>query len=117
MSTEEGIVKYGPTYKSLYYFAAIHNDGGANPICDEFHRNSGFLTNHVFLGAFLEQSLQLVNPRTCLHYWEYVQSFSSGDFQNHSELNQIDLLDCLYLTLSYLLQWTTSWMAVRGQSS
>eukprot|EP01034_Spumella_vulgaris_P033780 gene33780-41670_t len=89
VDTLTGQKLYGEKYKSLYYFATIHNDGGANPICDEFHRNTGFINNHVYLGAFLEQSLQLVNPRTALHYWEYTKDFSSDDLNKHV-VNQLD---------------------------
>jgi hypothetical protein len=41
------------------------------------------------LGAYLEQSLQLVNPRLALHYMEYTKYFSSDDFQKHM-LNPMD---------------------------
>lgn len=77
VSTKEGIELYGDAYKSVKYFAAIHNDAGASPSCDEFHGSAGFVNNHVMLGAYLEQSLQLVDPRTCLHYMAYYYYFST----------------------------------------
>jgi hypothetical protein len=89
VNTLDGQKKYGPAYKSLYYFATIHNDAGSYAQCDNFHKNSGFINNHIFLGAFLEQSLQLVNPRTALHYWEYSIDFSSKNLYAHT-MNMLD---------------------------
>ena len=82
IDTVSGQELYGENYKSLQYFATIHNDAGGNSVCDEFHSNSGFINNHIYLGAYLEQSLQLVNPRVALHYMEYtkVSKLSSTDF-------------------------------------
>jgi hypothetical protein len=79
-STVEGKLKYGENYKSLYYLAALHNDGGGNGVCDEFHGNVGFINNHVMQSAYLEQSLQLVNPRVALHYMDYTKYFSSASW-------------------------------------
>lgn len=81
-STTKGQALYGDRYKSVNYFATLHNDGGGNAVCDEFHGGVGFVNNHMFLSAYLEQSLQLVNPRVALHYMEYSKYFSSSAFQN-----------------------------------
>jgi hypothetical protein len=88
VNTVDGQQLYGENYKSLYYFASIHNDGGANSVCDEFHGNQGFVNNHLMLGAYLEQSLQLVDPSTCLHYMEYASYFTlSGNFASRKLLS------------------------------
>ena len=89
VNTVDGMAKYGERYKSLYYFAALHNDGGGNSVCDEFHGGVGFLNNHMYLSAYLEQSMQLVNPKVCLHYMEYTKYFSSEGFQKHLT-NELD---------------------------
>jgi len=81
VNTRDGKLLYGDKYKSLNYLAVIHNDAGGNFICDEFHGDIGFINNHVMLGAYLEQSLQLVDPRTCLHYMAYYYYFSSPRFE------------------------------------
>ena len=47
VSTKDGIGKFGKLYKSVAYFATVHNDAGANSICDEFHAGTGFLNNHI----------------------------------------------------------------------
>jgi hypothetical protein len=91
---------YGSRYKSLHYFASIHNDAGGNSVCDEFHGGSGehsrflsflsvwskhiwyagFANNHLMLGNYLEQSLQLIDPTTCLHYMDYTKYFENSTF-------------------------------------
>lgn len=45
--------------------------------------DSGFINNHVMMGAYLEQSLRLVNPRTSLHYMEYTRYFGGDDWDAH----------------------------------
>lgn len=92
VNTLDGQKIYGDKYKSLWYFAVIHQDAGASLVCDEFHKGSGFINNHVLLGSYLEQSLQLVNPRTCLHYMEYVKLFDTTDssaYKSHKS-NELD---------------------------
>lgn len=81
-NTIDGMTLYGEKYKSLYYFASLHNDGGANSECDEFHGGYGFVSNHLFLSSYLEQSLQLVNPKVALHYMDYTQYFSDASFDS-----------------------------------
>ena len=81
VSTADGIIMYGDKYKSVNYFATLHNDGGGNPVCDEFHGGLGFLNNHMYLSAYLEQSLQLVNPKVALHYLEYTKYFENSSYQ------------------------------------
>ena len=39
----DGIELYGSRYKSLSYLALVHNDAGANSVCDEFHGDLGKL--------------------------------------------------------------------------
>lgn len=88
VSTTEGQIIYGDKYKGLYHFAVIHNDAGASPVkyCDEFHGDSGFVNNHVMFGAYLEQSLQLVDPSVSLHYMAYIKYFSSDAFKSRKSL-------------------------------
>ena len=78
-----------PYHLSTAHFSMVHNDGGGNGICDEFHAGIGFINNHLYLGMYLEQSLRLVNPRVSLHYMEYSKYFESSDFEKH-KMNQLD---------------------------
>lgn len=80
VSTTAGQAKYGDRYKSVNYFATLHNDGGGNNVCDEFHGGYGFMNNHLYLSSYLEQSLQLVDPSVALHYMEYGKYFESSGY-------------------------------------
>lgn len=80
VSTIKGRELYGERYKSVKYFSTLHNDAGGNSVCDEYHGGKGFLTNHMFLSSYFEQSLQLVNPAVALHYMEYSKYFESPEF-------------------------------------
>ena len=82
----DGMAKYGERYKSIYWFAILHNDGSGNSVCDEFHGDIGFLPNNMFLVNYLEQSLQLVNPKVALPYVEYSMYFESENFEEHLAL-------------------------------
>ena len=85
-STVDGQALYGERYKSAHYFATIHNDAGGNPLCDQFHGDVGFANNHLFLGQYLEQSLQLVNPKVALNYMDYSKYFSNGHYDGRKYL-------------------------------
>ena len=75
--------RYGDEFKSVFYFAMIHNDAGANHICDEYHEGTGFLNNHLQLGNYFEQSMRMINPRVSLHYLEYSKYFSDAAYDKH----------------------------------
>jgi len=83
VNTKEGKTRYGDRYKSLYYLSMLHHDAANGNYCDEFHSGNGFLLNHVMISSYLEQSLQLINPRVCLHYMEYSKYFDTTDFRHH----------------------------------
>lgn len=85
VNTKEGKAKFGDRYKSLYYLSMLHHDAANNERCDEFHTGKGFLINHVGISLYLEQSLQLVNPRVCLHYMEYTKYFLTEGFEYHKK--------------------------------
>ena len=102
VSTTEGKILYGDRYKSVKYFATLHNDGGANSVCDEFHGSVGFLNNHMYLSSYLEQSLQLVNPRVALHYMEYSKYFESDAFQKRTSY-RLRLPVTSYFSRSYCI--------------
>lgn len=51
------------------------------------------MNSHVLLNHFLEQSLQLVNPKTCLHYMEYAKYFTSSYTQDFTQKHMHNMLD------------------------
>ena len=90
VNTKDGIKKYGSNYKSMYYFVSLHIDAAGNPVCDEFHKGAGFFSNHLYFSNYLEQSLQLINKKVCLHYMEYATYYSSNDYKKGHLFNQLD---------------------------
>jgi hypothetical protein len=104
VNTVDGMKLYGSKYKSLHYFASIHNDGGANSVCDEFHGGAGFANNHLMLGNYLEQSLQLVDPGVCLHYMDYSMYFEKHAFtqRKFAVLEFVICCSCDYLYVQIL---------------
>ncbi len=42
-----------------------------SPPCPQFHDGMGFLTTHSMLSNTFEYSLQLVNPKLTLPYWDW----------------------------------------------
>jgi hypothetical protein len=95
VSTVDGQKLYGEKYKSLFYFAIVHNDAGANPVCDQFHGSVGFINNHLYLGLYLEQSLQMINPKVALHYMDYTKYFSSDAWDSRKYTGTQTAASCL----------------------
>lgn len=89
VSTSDGKKLYGDGYRSMNYFTMVHNDGSTSGVYDQFHGDIGFFPNHMWLSAYVEQSLQAVDPRTCLPVYFYPNDFASESFLSHIS-NQLD---------------------------
>lgn len=89
INTSYGKVLYGENYRSMNYISMIYNDGSTNGIYDQFHDDNGYLPNHAWLSALVEQSLQLIDPKTCLPMYNFPREFASLSYINHLE-NQLD---------------------------
>ena len=72
-STVDGKKLYGDRYYDIHYMAIVHNDLAGNSACDFIHGDLGyaFVNAHTALNMMLEQSVQAVNPRLALPYWDY----------------------------------------------
>ena len=84
-STVEGQKKYGSSYKSIWYFVQIHIDASMVPdgTYDEFHGGSGFLSDHILLSMYMEQSLHAVDPAATFCYLPYLEFFNSDMWTAH----------------------------------
>lgn len=72
VDTEVGQAKYHSTkYKSASYFIRKHLYGAASAECDHWHDNAGLMTHHMAFTLELEQSLQAIDPRVSVPYWDY----------------------------------------------
>ena len=55
------MAKYGPLYRSMYYFTSVHIDAAGNPVCDEFHKGMSALCSPINL-AVTPHSQWFVGP-------------------------------------------------------
>ncbi|CAN0296732.1 unnamed protein product [Pylaiella littoralis] len=69
VSTEEGQARYGEGFFNFERLAAYH-DADLTKFC--YHAGVQFLTAHAAFGLAMERSLQAVNPRVSLPFWDYM---------------------------------------------
>ncbi|CAN0363328.1 unnamed protein product [Pylaiella littoralis] len=67
----DGKELYGEDYADIYAISRLHFMAAMNKTCDHFHDGIGFLTNHVLITNTFEYSLQRVNPKLTLPYWDF----------------------------------------------
>jgi len=73
ISQKAGVELYGSRYRSMLTLLKMHLSGAGDKECDHFHDGFGFLQQHSALTILFEQSMQAVNPRLALPYWDYVK--------------------------------------------
>lgn len=39
--------------------------------CDHWHKGPGFVTSHMAMTLEFERSLQAINPRVAMPYWDF----------------------------------------------
>jgi len=71
LPTEEGMVIFGDDYRGMDYFLKEHLIGAGQKDCDHWHDDAGIMTHHIAYTMEVEQSMQLVNPRVAMPYWDY----------------------------------------------
>lgn len=70
-SQADGEKLYGSKYRSNTYLVEKHLLGAADKSCDHWHDDAGIYTHHSAFTLELEQSLQSINPRVAVPYWDY----------------------------------------------
>jgi len=75
----EGQAAYGDNYHSASYFLEAHHFNAATQSSDHIHEGLGFVTQHIKLSNMFELSMQSVNPKVTLPYWEYTIDFEAGN--------------------------------------
>ncbi|KAH8050386.1 phosphatase [Aureococcus anophagefferens] len=68
--TAAGRGLYGPLYVGVDDLAEFHNTQAGAQDCDHIHDGLGFFTQHALSMRF-EQSVQLVDSRAALPYWDF----------------------------------------------
>lgn len=69
---EDGKALFGEGYVSMFTLHKYHLIMAGDQACDHMHDGYGFLSHHSYLGYIFEQSLQAMNPKLALPYWDYV---------------------------------------------
>lgn len=77
-SDEVGVKKFGENYRSTDFFASLHAYYSADRQCDHWHSGPGFVNQHLSFTLRFEHALQAVDPRTCVHYWDYTIDYANG---------------------------------------
>ena len=87
LETEEGKKKYGKKYVGIEYLVRKHLYGAASAECDHWHDNAGLMTHHMAFTLELEQSLQTIDARISVPYWEYsLDAYLYGDNWQASQI-------------------------------
>mmetsp|Transcript_30141 Transcript_30141/g.38713 ORF Transcript_30141/g.38713 Transcript_30141/m.38713 type:complete len:635 (+) Transcript_30141:70-1974(+) len=62
---------YGDNYKSAAELLKVHLKLAGDPSCDHMHDGMGFVPHHSAMTLLFERSIQAVNPKVSLPYWDY----------------------------------------------
>uniref|UniRef100_A0A7S2XX74 Tyrosinase copper-binding domain-containing protein n=1 Tax=Fibrocapsa japonica TaxID=94617 RepID=A0A7S2XX74_9STRA len=68
---EKGANMFGPDYRDMNTIIAVHTNLAVGEVCDHMHNGLGFLNQHLGLTMEFERSLQSVNPRVSVPYWDF----------------------------------------------
>lgn len=77
---DAGRKSYGPRYRSVDYFVRLRLEG-AQRDSDPWHWNPAFLTRHVALAAQFERSLQSIDQRVALPYWDFTADYAPDNYE------------------------------------
>ncbi|CAM9780271.1 unnamed protein product [Ectocarpus sp. 12 AP-2014] len=69
---------YGDGYTFFYATNRLHHKAATHGTCDHFHDDLGFLVSHSVLTNTFEYSLQAVNPRLTVPYWDFTIETSTS---------------------------------------
>ncbi|KAH8070600.1 hypothetical protein JL721_5000 [Aureococcus anophagefferens] len=78
-SDADGKRRYGSKFRSSTYLVKKHLYGAADRSCDHWHDDAGILNHHVAFTLELEQSLQAIDARVAVPYWDYTVDAATID--------------------------------------
>lgn len=82
---------YGPAYLDAYELTRKHAALAGDRTCDHMHDGLGFLTMHLGLSLAFEQSVQAVDARVAMPYWDFTIDRARVDAGTWSSLDESDL--------------------------
>merc|ERR1712178_335596 len=69
------------------YYSQKHLAGAAARDCDHWHDGAGLMVHHMSFTLELEQTLQSVNPKVTVPYWDYtIDAYKYGDSWSKSPI-------------------------------
>lgn len=71
LTPKEGLAAYGDRFKDINFFVQLHNVLAGARECDHMHDGLGFIAQHAAFTLVYEKSLQLVDPKVTVPYWDY----------------------------------------------
>ncbi|KAJ8604102.1 hypothetical protein CTAYLR_001761 [Chrysophaeum taylorii] len=74
-----GRQKYGARYRSTDWFTTQHQFWSASRSCDHWHAGSGFLNMHASFTRRYEQTLQAIDERVVVAYWDFTIEDATRD--------------------------------------
>ncbi|CBJ25520.1 ortho-aminophenol oxidase [Ectocarpus siliculosus] len=79
VSGGNGIELFGDGYADISSINRLHFKAAQNKSCDHFHDGLGFLTSHSMLTNTFEYSLQRVNPKLTVPYWDFTIEYHEAE--------------------------------------
>lgn len=73
MTADDCVAKFGLDCRPLAYFVNIHLQLAGGRGTDKLHDGMGFLSQHVGLTSSFERSLQSIDPRITVPYWDFTK--------------------------------------------
>ncbi|KAJ8603149.1 hypothetical protein CTAYLR_004567 [Chrysophaeum taylorii] len=70
---------YGPRYRSAAWFTRQHHFWSSDRECDHWHSGSGFVNNHLGFTRRYEQTLQEIDEKIAMAYWDYTIEYVTRD--------------------------------------
>lgn len=87
ISQEDGMRTYGHGFSNMrdmtkQHAANVYDEGGCTP----FHFNMAFYNGHAAIILRVERVMQLIEPRTAMHYWNFISDGAAygADWANRS---------------------------------
>jgi hypothetical protein len=75
---ETGQKSYGQYYHSAEYYTQAHHFNAAQKESDHIHEGVGFIAQHIKISNAFEKSMQSVNPKVTLPYWDFTRDAMKG---------------------------------------
>ena len=71
VDASDGRYRFGSAYRDASWFSRLHLEGAAARECDHWHDNAGLMVHHMSFTLLFEQTLQLIDKRIAMPYWDY----------------------------------------------